>query len=228
MKILAIEGHDYAGKTSTAKLIVKKLQALDFNVLYLKAPNYESATGKIITSYLKGETVIDDPLAMAAIYSANRVTPMLKAVSGMYDLIVMDRCYVSNICTQFDYRNVEGSQLKELIKFAEKVKEIEFDDFNIPKPDKIVTLLCSEASIMERMVSRDDDSVNGNGAPDILETVDRIEVSRNNYIALSALEGHCVFNTDDSTAEDSANYAVALMLDGGNLNLDGLDINVGK
>ena len=145
-KLIVIEGTDCSGKETQAKLLVEKLKSENIPCRYMTFPRYDTPTGKIIgESYLgrTSESFFEDatklnPMVASLYYAADR----LDAKDEMNDLlnegttIICDRYVESNMGHQ-------GGKIrdpKERLEIFEWIRNLEYDHFNLPKPDKVVFL----------------------------------------------------------------------------------------
>lgn len=185
MYLLAVEGHDYAGKTSIATTMVKKFNELGIKAEYLKIPEYGSQSGRVIASYLRGEQVISSELAASCVYALNRIKP-IKDICEREDkpeVLVVDRCYLSNVCTQFNKNMVIDAQgyRQSFKEFMSAIDTIEHVEAGVPAMDNVVFLYCDDDAIRERKANRLGDSLMADGKEDILESDERVKSSRMNY-----------------------------------------------
>lgn len=206
--IIAIEGHDYAGKTSVALEFAKSLNEKGISALYKKIPDYTIKTGKIIASYLRGDFKPGSQLAMSAVYTLNRVRAVREAVEQAekenIKVLVLDRCYLSNSATMFTKDLIDPNLgfRQSLKMFNEEVMTLEFEDGGVPKPDHIVTLFCDDSIIERRMSLRDADSVVAGGKPDIHENMERIRLAKACYLYLTYLSAEIATDTSGTRPED--------------------------
>ncbi|KAL1956825.1 hypothetical protein VTO42DRAFT_6775 [Malbranchea cinnamomea] len=69
--LIVIEGLDRAGKTTQCATLLQGLQDRGHNVKFIRFPDRSTPTGKLIDSYLRGNTHQDDH-AIHLLFSANR------------------------------------------------------------------------------------------------------------------------------------------------------------
>ena len=69
--MIVIEGADRVGKSTHADKLIEKLNACNKPVKLMKFPDRTTSIGKLIDTYLKGETKLDDH-AIHLLFSANR------------------------------------------------------------------------------------------------------------------------------------------------------------
>ncbi|KAH0562678.1 hypothetical protein GP486_002650 [Trichoglossum hirsutum] len=96
--LIAVEGLDRAGKSTQCARLVENLQKQGRNVLHLRFPDRSTPIGKMIDSYLKGESQLDDH-AIHLLFSANRweVASNIKSAIAAGTDVVIDRYYYSGV-----------------------------------------------------------------------------------------------------------------------------------
>ncbi|KAI9763944.1 MAG: Thymidylate kinase [Geoglossum simile] len=96
--LIVVEGLDKAGKSTQCARLVENLKIQGREVLHLRFPDRTTPTGKMIDSYLKGESQLDDH-AIHLHFSANRWEAASKiklAIASGKD-VVIDRYYYSGV-----------------------------------------------------------------------------------------------------------------------------------
>lgn len=98
--ILNIEGLDGSGKNTISSLLFPGA----VNILRMSFPDYQSATGKLVKNFLKGDIIdpkLADPITSSMFYVLDRrcqlsvLEESSRALSN-YDGIIFDRSYMSN------------------------------------------------------------------------------------------------------------------------------------
>ncbi|KAL1991838.1 hypothetical protein VTN49DRAFT_5146 [Thermomyces lanuginosus] len=69
--LIVVEGLDRAGKSSQCERLLRSLLDANYKAQYIRFPDRATPTGKLIDSYLRGETHLDDH-AVHLLFSANR------------------------------------------------------------------------------------------------------------------------------------------------------------
>lgn len=217
MKIVVFEGHDYSLKTTLGKALVSALNNKGVNAFYLKIPDYKTPTGEVIKSFLNGEFGSHEKVAraMVPVYAANRTAAVKKIIEELkrsgtrYDVIIMDRGYMSNSATMFNKNMIEDDLgfFKSVVKFDKFVKDVEFEELGNIKPDHIIGLYCDNEQVSNRLAMRSaSQSVSIDGGADIMETLDNIKMARAAYGCLYYNEASAVFNTSQFSTIDLSEY----------------------
>jgi len=153
-KLIAIEGIDGAGKGTQAGRLVTSLRDFGLRVDALQFPRYSATTfGSAIGDFLNGRFgALNEvhPQLAAVLYAGDRFEsrPLLLSMLDQNDVVVLDRFVASNLAHQA--AKLDGPERMALIEWIEKV---EFDIFQLPRPD--LTILIDMSSQMSReLVSR--------------------------------------------------------------------------
>lgn len=153
-KLIAIEGIDGAGKGTQAGRLVTSLRDFGLRVDALQFPRYGATTfGSAIGDFLNGRFgALNEvhPQLAAVLYAGDRFEsrPLLLSMLDQNDVVVLDRFVASNLAHQA--AKLDGPERMALIEWIEKV---EFDIFQLPRPD--LTVLIDMSSQMSReLVSR--------------------------------------------------------------------------
>jgi dTMP kinase len=126
--LIALEGCDRSGKTTHCKRLVEELQGKSVSF-----PDRTTYVGKLIDTYLRGETVLDDH-AIHLLFSSNRwerAAELRSAISQGFHVVV-DR---------YSYSGIAYSAAKGGLSF-DWCKEV---DRGLPKPDLVCFLDVSPA-----------------------------------------------------------------------------------
>ncbi len=157
-KLVVFEGCDCSGKETQTKLLTSRLNKEGIKTKTISFPVYDSPTGRIVgacylgkekmckeylvsgTSFFDDATLVD-PLVSMAYYAADRRYNMDMINSALLsnDLVLLDRYVYSNMAHQ-------GSKIDDIAKRYEMFKKcelLEFDYFELPKPDKVYLLYAS-------------------------------------------------------------------------------------
>ena len=155
-KLIVFEGTDCSGKSTQINLLIEKLKGMDKGVVTLDFPNYMTPTGKIVRRYLDGEfgPANDIPAKLASIFYAEDRYAAKKFVTEELDkgnVTILDRYVESNMGHQ-------GGKIRdgaEREKFFEWLRELEYDNFELNRPDAVVFLYMPYAVGQELMRNRD-------------------------------------------------------------------------
>lgn len=160
--LITIEGIDGSGKHSQSVLLKEYLESKGKKVASYEFPNYNSFFGKVISRYLTGEfgsinEVSKELISIA--YAADRVLvrdEFKKLIEDGY-IIICDRYVHSNL---FNAAKLNESERPEFISWIE---ELEFNQFNLIKPDLTLYLHNNVSITLDRISSRGKrDYQNGN------------------------------------------------------------------
>ncbi len=147
--LIAIEGIDGAGKGTQAARLVTSLRETGSRVDSLQFPRYGATTfGTAIGDFLNGRFgALNEvhPQLAAVLYAGDRFESrsLLLKLMADNDVVVLDRFVGSNLAHQAS--KLTGIERTRLIEWIEKV---EFEVFNLPRPD--LTILIDMSSQMSR------------------------------------------------------------------------------
>lgn len=138
--IISIEGTDGSGKHTQQQLLSNDLKEMGYKVFDQSFPNYESPSSMPVKMYLNGDfgDSADSLTAYeaSALYAVDRLCTYKTTVKPHYDngeIILFDRYVQSNFIHQCS--KIDGKENQE--KFLDWVSDLEFNKFNLPKPDLI-------------------------------------------------------------------------------------------
>ncbi len=140
-QLIVIEGADCSGKSTQIKLLVEKLQKDGLEIAVLDFPNYSTPTGKIVRRYLDNEfgPANEVDARIASIFFAqdrHASKHIIEKALKENDAVILDRYVESNMGHQ-------GGKIKETEKrkeFYKWLEELEYGNFQLPKPDFILFL----------------------------------------------------------------------------------------
>lgn len=213
--IIAIEGHDYSGKTSMAKALTERLIKAGVNAVYLKAPDYSTESGKAIIDYLNGKIKATSPLLMAGLYALNRgdaYRRLLLEHSRVNNLVIVaDRCFSSSVCTlpSMDFLNEGGSNVvSNFNRYSTKVKAIEVEAGSFI-PNVTLVLHASDDVIAMHMCLRDiSESVAEDGSQDIHENMDAVRKTKALYMLHAYRSAHASIDTSEVSVDDVVEHVL--------------------
>lgn len=174
--LIAIEGADGAGKSTQVTLLATELIRRGYTVKTIKFPNYETPTGKLVSSYLNGElgeVSSMNPKLSGALYAFDRLAnlDMLEEALGTYDYVILDRYYYSNVATQA----INGFSVDDLLPHTLSIES---------KMPKAVTIVLSlPENYVSCLEGRDAaDSIAKDGGLDGIEAdTERLRIVTNNW-----------------------------------------------
>jgi len=138
-KIIVIEGIDKAGKTTQAKLLLKKLKS--HKCVKFDFPDYSTPVGNEIKKFLEGRRKYSDEVKMMLL-SANRWEKKTKIerIIGNGTTIIMNRYYQSNLV----YGISKGLKLNWLLGL----------DDGLPKADLVIVIDIKTNTLVKRSKDR--------------------------------------------------------------------------
>lgn len=219
-KIIVIEGTDGSSKQTQAKMLKEKLEQLGYTVYSTAFPRYDSGSSAAVRMYLNGEIKKQagdiSPKAASTFYAVDRyithkreIEPVLQAGENV---LVFDRYVESNIIHQgakviAGIENCSERQEK-LQDFASWLYNLEYVDFEVPKPDVTIYLNVPIDYTIELRKDRAN-KITGGEKQDIHEadTTHLINASEAGMIAARMFNWEvveCVENDKMRTVEDIA------------------------
>ena len=141
-KLVVIEGSDGSGKATQAKKLYERLRDLEVNVRRVSFPNYESESSALIKMYLRGDFGGDaeavNPYAAAVFYAVDRFASFgdWKDFYQSGGLVLSDRYVGSNMA----YQAAKFKKKTERSKFLTWLDDLEYDKFQLPRPDLTIFL----------------------------------------------------------------------------------------
>jgi dTMP kinase len=155
-KLIVFEGTDCSGKSTQINLFINRLKKDDRPVVTLDFPNYSTPTGKIVRRYLDNEfgPANEVPAKLASVFFAEDRHASKKFITDELEkgnVTILDRYVESNMGHQ-------GGKIRnraEREKFFEWLRELEYDNFELPKPDAVVFLHMPHEVSQELMKNRE-------------------------------------------------------------------------
>jgi len=178
--------------------MIERLKRLDKGVVTLDFPNYSTPTGKIIRRYLDGEFGEADsiPAKVASIFYA-----IDRHVSKGFihdelekgNVTILDRYVESNM----GHQGGKIRDVKEREAFFEWLKDLEYGNFELPKPDVVVFLYMPHEVGRELMGGRERKSEFHPGKDELdghEGNVEHMKHAEESYLHLAELYGWVVIN----------------------------------
>lgn len=159
-KLIVIEGADGSGKATQTRKLYERLGNLEVNVRRVSFPNYASESSALIKMYMRGDfggtAEAVNPYAAATFYAVDRFASF-REWKDFYEsggLVLSDRYVGSNMA----YQAVKFKKKSERTKFLTWLDDLEFDKFNLPRPDLTIFLDMPPAisAILRRERGRED------------------------------------------------------------------------
>jgi len=133
-KLTVIEGSDASGKKTQTNLLCSSLKQFNYRPASFTYPIYDSATGRIISSYLHGEfgpTSSIHPKMASLLYAMNRLEFKLVIEEALRKAtVVCDRYVESNMGHQGG-KIIDPAKREE---FFEWCANLEYEEFKLPRP----------------------------------------------------------------------------------------------
>ncbi len=137
MKLIVIEGLDGAGKSTQITLLKEWFADRKLQCRYIHFPRTDAPYfGELVARFLRGEfgdINHVDPYLVAMLYAGDRKDAACMIETWLREkyFVILDRYTYSNIAYQCAKMNSEA----ESAKLGEWILRLEFEHFNIPKPD---------------------------------------------------------------------------------------------
>lgn len=152
-KFIVIDGPDGSGKETQTKELIKKLDA--HNILYKRIdfPQYHSPSSIGVREYLAGNLGNTDeigPKAASLLFAIDRQGAAWEIREALkYGLIVIANRYVA---ANMGHQGSFFSNKKERQEYFKWLYELEYEKFEIPKPDLNIILEC-HPEISEKLIA---------------------------------------------------------------------------
>jgi len=197
-KLVVFEGTDCSGKSTQINLLIEKLKLMNRGVVTLDFPNYSTPTGKIVRRYLDGEfgPANEIPAKVASIFYAEDRSASKEFIRDELDrgnVTILDRYVESNMGHQ-------GGKIRDRVereKFFEWLRELEYGNFKLPKPDAVVFLYMPYEVGRELMRTRERKSEFHPGAEKLdghEGNEDHMRNAEESYLHLAKLYGWVMIN----------------------------------
>ncbi len=143
-KFVVLEGLDGSGKATQTELLIKQLKKRGQNIKTIEFPQYGQKSAGMIEEYLSGKygkSKEVNPQIASIFYACDRYDASFeirKWIKKGY-FVIADRYISSNVAHQ-------GGKIKNPKKrkeFTDWLYFLEYQIFNIPKPDKVIFLKTS-------------------------------------------------------------------------------------
>ncbi len=174
-KLIVIDGLDGAGKATQAALLVSRLKKEGKRVVTLDFPQYQNNFfGAFIGECLAGkhgDFLHLSPQIASVLYAGDRFEASVKIKRWLKEgkYVVLDRYVSANQIHQ----GGKIKDVKERKKFLEWLSVLEYDIFQIPRPDKVifldVTPEVTRAMLEKQANKKDKKTYLGRGIKDVVE-----------------------------------------------------------
>jgi dTMP kinase len=139
--LLEIEGIDGSGKGTQAARLGERARDAGWTVATFSFPTYDgNPFANAVADYLNGEFGTADqvhPELASLLYAADRfhAKPRIVEALATHDLVILDRYVASNAAHQG--AKLQGDERRRLLDWLDAV---EYGEFGLPRPDRIVLL----------------------------------------------------------------------------------------
>ncbi len=153
--LIAIEGIDGSGKGTQAKRLQERLASEGLRSTLLSFPRYEATFfGRAVGEYLNGafgSLAQVHPFFASLLFAGDRFESreLLAEALSSHDVVVLDRYVASNIAHQA--ARLDGIARERLV---EAIEHLEFDLYQMPRPDLVVLLDLSVACAQRLIASK--------------------------------------------------------------------------
>jgi len=152
--IIDFEGIDGVGKGTQSKILYNKLLSKGYNVNHISFPNYNSFFGKMIGKYLNGEygNLSSVPVEFSSLlYALDRWKYFSENnIKNDGSIYIMDRYVPSNIAHQASKISHDERKC-----FIDWMMHLEYNIFNIPKPDIVLLLDANPNTTSEYILKKE-------------------------------------------------------------------------
>jgi dTMP kinase len=140
-KLIVIEGTDGSGKATQSALLLKTLKRNGCKTAYFDFPRYKEKTSALAANYLNGKYGSADevdPKVASVFYAGDRYDASFEMRRSLSEgrVVVCNR-YVS---ASMGHQAGKIRDKKKRAEFIKWLKWLEYDFFNIPKPDATLLL----------------------------------------------------------------------------------------
>lgn len=156
-KLIVIEGGDGSGKATQTKLLFDRLTNEGYKVKTVTFPNYDSPSSATIKMYLKGDFGSSpndvNPYVSSTFYAVDRFASYrMEWQEFLHNdgIIIADRYTTSNMIHQ----GVKINDAADRIKFFHWLEDLEFNKFELPRPDAVFLLNLNLGITLDLMQQR--------------------------------------------------------------------------
>jgi dTMP kinase len=167
MKLIVIEGLDGSGKSTQIGMLNDWFTRRDIECRYIHFPRTDAPWfGELIARFLRGDfgnLNQVDPYLVALLYAGDRkeAAPIIKSWLEKKYYVILDRYTYSNIAYQCAKLNSPGEE----VKLRDWILRLEFEHFEIPRPDINVFLdvpfRFTEEKLKNKRTGKDRSYLNG-------------------------------------------------------------------
>lgn len=148
-RFIVIDGIDGSGKGTQTKLLIEELKINGYQAEEADFPQYGTKSAGIIEEYLNGKYGQLDPRAASIFYAIDRFDASFKIRQWLADgkVVVSNRYVTANA----GHQGGKIADEHDRLKFFRWLNDLEYNIFNIPKPDLNI-ILHVPAKVAQKLV----------------------------------------------------------------------------
>ena len=137
-KFIVIEGTDGSGKTTQVELLAKTLTEYNYDGAIFDFPQYTNVSSSMLENYLGGYYGNVNPKAASIFYAVDRFDASARIRESLDDghIVLANRYVTSNA----SHQGAKIPDKDERVKFFRWLDDLEYNIFNIPRPDLTIIL----------------------------------------------------------------------------------------
>jgi len=140
-KLIVLDGTDGSGKATQIKILMKRLKKKGYEIEITDFPQYGHKSAALVEEYLNGKFGSAEevgPYRASIFYACDRYEASFKMKEWLKEgKVIISNRYVS---ASMGHQAGKIKDIKERDRFLEWLKDLEFNIFGIPKPDKNILL----------------------------------------------------------------------------------------
>lgn len=169
-RFVVIDGPDGTGKSTQSNMLVETLKTEGYDAVYIKFPQYGEKSAGALEEYLAGKYGDLNPYAASVFFAIDRFDAGFKIREWLKQgkVVVSDRYVTANA----GHQGAKISDSEERIKFFKWLDHLEYQIFQVPKPDLNI-VLHMPSSLAGKLLNKrykSDKSSAWEKKPDILES----------------------------------------------------------
>lgn len=145
-KLIVVEGTDCSGKETQAKALHQALRGRRVPAHYITFPRYDTPTGRLVSMYLGKEGFKQEfgpsdnvpPKLASVLYAVIRyeAKPDMERLLDAGGILIANRYVESNM----GHQGGKIMDAAERAKFMKWLEELEYGNFELPRPDRVIFL----------------------------------------------------------------------------------------
>lgn len=151
-KFIVIDGTDGSGKGTQTKILASKLRAKKYKVKIIDFPQYGKRSAGLVEKYLNGSYGTAEevgPYRASIFYACDRYDASFKIKKWLEEgnIVISNRYVTANM----GHQGGKINNLAERKKFFKWLDNLEYEIFEIPKPDAKI-ILHVDAAVAQKLV----------------------------------------------------------------------------